>query len=176
MLPELAHAASGAHGHAPSFADIIPYWINFSLYVLVLFFLLRKPIAKGWNGRTEAIAAAVNKGKTEREQAEQLLAAAKSKQSSLASEIAALVAQIKNETAAETQEILKDSAERAERIKTQGKEMLAAEEKAFKSALRKELADEVLKRATDILKKDLNASSDATLRTSSMNTVGQLLN
>lgn len=178
-VPALAIAAPhGGHeaAHHGSSADLIPFWINFSLYVVVLFVLVRKPIASGWASRRDGIAAAVNKGKVERDQAESALRIAKGKESMLSSDIAALLAQVKNDTKAETEEVLRDAHERASRISAQGKDLLTAEQKAFETSLRKELADEVLKRATEILKKDMNASSDAALRTSSLNTVGQLLN
>ena len=54
--------------------------------------------------------------------------------------------------------------------------MATAEQKAFESQLRKELADEVMKKATLILQNDVNADTDVALRASGISDVRQLLN
>lgn len=171
-----ALAATGAHhdsGHGA--AILIPYWINFTLYAALLFVLLRKPLSRGWSSRRDTIAAAVDRGRSERERAEAALRIAKEREAAVESDIRALVAQIQSETSAEMSEILKEARERAGRVIVQGRDLIAAEERALESELRRELADEVLKRAADLLKQRVDPSLDATLRASSLKNVPQLL-
>lgn len=175
MHASLAFAAEGHGGHEGSSADLIPYWANFSMFVVVMFVLLGKPVSKGWAARRESISAAVNKGKIEQAAAEKALADARSKEATIASQIQTLTAQIKKESTAEVQEVLADAKVRADRARAQGKEMVAAEQKAFEVQLKKELAEAVVNKATEMLKGKINADTDAGLRSKAVNNIGDLV-
>lgn len=165
----------GGHHHAGSIADLAPYWINFLLYLGLLIVTLRKPISKAWAARIENIEASVNKGKNEREFAERALKEAKARETALLSEIKKITSQIKQESETESVEIVQDAKIRAERTKSQGKDMITAEAKAYEVSLKRALAEEVVKRATEILMREMNPEKDSRLRSSALKEIGSLV-
>lgn len=177
LVASSASAESAGHGggHEGSPSDLIPYWINFATYIALMFLCFRKLIANGWVARKDQIATLVNKGKIERAAAEDALRAAKAKQATIQSQVQDLLTQIKREGVAEVQEILQDAKARAERARVQGEEMLAAEQKAFETALKRELAEAVVTKATEMLKGKVNADTDAGLRAKAVGNIGELV-
>ena len=157
-IPSFA-AETGHHaeGHA---ADLVPYWINFGIYIVALIFLLRNPIASAWSARIVSIEASVSKGRKDREVAQSNLDSAKQRERSKEQTIQNLTLQIEKEAELEVEEVLRDGKERAARIAQQGKEMLQAEEKALGSDLKKMLADEVVRRAEQKLKGTMTEGKD----------------
>lgn len=175
MAAAPAFAAESGHHAEPVFTDIIPYWVNFVLYVLLLVWLLKAPVSSGWEARKENIRVSVHRGRTEREAAESALREAEGAEAAVAASIKALTDQIAREAASEAAEIVREAKEKAARTKQQGADMLAAEEKAFESALKKELAEAVVRKATERLMRDMNVEKDAPLRASALRALGNLV-
>lgn len=172
-----ASTEAGTHGqHVPSFSDIIPYWINFSLYVLILWKLLSKPVSRSWATRTREIEEAVNKGERARDEALQLLENAKTRRLSLSQTQKELEEDILHSQEHEVLEIIKDGMERAARVTAQSQDMVKAEQKSFEASLRSELSDKVLGRAKEILYKKIDAQSDKKLRDDARQGLPELLN
>lgn len=164
VLPAVASAAGGAHHGEPTFWDTKYYWVNFLLYVGLLYVLLKKPVSAGWNGRTATIAEAVNRGKLQLEKAEADLREARSRLASVDAEIAKIKSDIRRDTDLEGKQIIEDSRARAVRIVHQGKASAEAEKKALDLQLRRELAEAVLERAEAQIRRDVTAESDRGLR------------
>lgn len=177
LLAASSFAESPGHGghHTPSFADLTPYWVNFALYVFLMYSLLKNPVSKAWATRVETIAAQVNRGRIERDAAERLFAAATARRAGLPAEVQSLSEQIQQEGVTEASDLLKDARLRAQRVKDQGKDMVMAEGKALEVSLKKALAEEVLRKATEIIKGQMNVENDATMRAAAVRNISSLV-
>lgn len=174
LTPLYAYAAS--EGHESSFSDLIPYWVNFLLYLAILYKFLAKPVSQGWASRAATIESAVSRGVTERAQAQKLLDEAVARKNLLSKELRELEEEIHHQQEHESLEIINDGIERASRVNAQAQDMMKAEQKAFEASLRKDLSEEVLKKAKAILSQKLDAQSDRKLREEAVQGIPQLLN
>jgi F0F1-type ATP synthase membrane subunit b/b' len=68
--------ASGDAGHAPSISDLGVFWLNFTVYVVLLYVLAGKSISKAWAARRQSILSAVTSATDEVNAAERELNAA----------------------------------------------------------------------------------------------------
>lgn len=185
LLPIAAFAAghgSGAeHGggeheaHAGSIMDIWLFWANFLVYVMAMYFLLRKPIVSGWESRRQGIAARVESSQAELKKAEALLVDAQEKQKSIPREIVIITQDIKTQGEREAQQIVEEAKKRASRIVAQAREGIAIEQKALQLAIKRELAELVTARARERLSQEITSGNDKVLRTSALQGVRGLV-
>lgn len=176
LLAPVDVLAAGGHGAGHgSFWDLKWFILNFAIYCLALYFILRKKIAAGWSARVARLEAEVASRAAELKAAEAELRAAELQLQSLDGEIRSLKEQIARETEHEARQITTDAAKRAERIEGQTKDSLRAERRAAEAAVQRELANTVVKRAEEKLKAKLNADSDKALRARALDGVKQLV-
>lgn len=160
--------------HAGSIGDLTFYYINFALYILFLYFVLRKPVRQGWVSRSLKIEEAVNRGKIELAKAEEALKAAKNQLAGVDSEIKKIGEEIRADTRNETKLIVDDAKVRAERIVQQGKLSAQSEIKALEQSLRRELASLIMQKATEQVRAKINTEADVKLRRSSLSGISGL--
>lgn len=137
-VSDVAVASAGA-GHHPSIHDIIPFWVNFVIYIALMTALLRKPIKNGWASRRNRIAEEVASATSEMEAAERELAAVEALTKNLSLEQERARVEILNQGELESDSIVSAAKEKAARLATSTKDLLEGESRSaqahFRSAL-----------------------------------------
>lgn len=155
LLVPVACASSG-HGE-PSIGDLTFYWINFALYVGIMIYVLRKPLAKGWAARTARIKQSVMQSSDDVEAAERELNAIEALTKSLPTEEEKIKQQIVEQANAEAADIVRQAEQRAARIREQAKELLKGETRSAQSTFRQSL----VARAVQLAKEKFGAGEFA---------------
>ncbi len=137
-VSDVAVASAGA-GHHPSIHDIIPFWVNFVIYIALMTALLRKPIKNGWASRRNRIAEEVASATSEMEAAERELAAVEALTKNLSLEQERARVEILNQGELESDSIVSAAREKAARLAISTKDLLEGESRSaqahFRSAL-----------------------------------------
>ena len=175
-LPILAFAAEAEHEHNGSASDLVPYWIHFAAFVVILYFLIKNPITQAVVARREKISDGVNAGRRQLEEAEQKLSHAQKRFAQLAQSIEALKQEIASDTEREAKLLLADAIDRAARIKSNSENSASAEIKAAQLKIRNEVAERAIELAREQLRAKLNLDSDKALRSSALSGVSGLAN
>ena len=163
----LAESEEGGHhaGHVPAdVSTLIPYAVNFSLYVLLLVVTLRKPLSSFWSNRVTTLEASVSAGQLETAKATETLRAAQIRAASINSEIDRIKNDIGKDAKTEAQEILKSAHERALRIREQGRSLAEGDSNHARASYRQKLSKLVVSKASELLKNDVTAAIDTTIR------------
>lgn len=156
--------AGGGGGHVGTISDLLWPWVNFSLYVVLMGALLRKPFAKAWQARREGIEQAVTAGAKEMQEAERVLMLARSREQMIEADCKNLNASILEDAKREGAQLLEDAKRRAEFLARQAAEAVNAEQRQAERSLRREVAEKVLARANELLKRELTPEIDRELR------------
>ncbi len=143
-----AFASSSAHGE-PSIADLTVYWANFVVYSVILYVLLRKPIANGWSARRARIQDAVASCTSQVETAERELNAVEALTKGLSSEQDRARAEIVAQAKLEAQQIVENARVKATRVREQAKDMVAGEGRSAESTFRTSLVTRALELARE---------------------------
>lgn len=141
-----AFASSSAHGE-PSIADLTVYWANFTVYSILLYVLLRKPIAHGWNARRARIQETVESCASQVASAERELNAIEALTKGLASEQDRARTEIVTQAKLEAEQIVASARTKATRIREQAKDMVAGEGRSAESTFRTTLVARALELA-----------------------------
>lgn len=163
---KLAVAAEGhevAHHESP-WASLGSKWVHFLVYIGIMYWLLRKPLAAFWVNRRQTIYDAVNQGKVALSAANQRLSTARSKVSVVDAEATRIQNDLAKETKQESARIIEDAKARAAYILDRAKITAAAEERAAEVAVRRDVADRVIEKARERLSKELTEEADRGLR------------
>lgn len=177
LAPALAFAAEG-HGeqHVQGAAALIPFWINFLVYVAFLFYITRKPVLKVWASRRERIESAVGGSKAELDAAQSSLRQVNSKLSGFQTECARLTTEVENDTKGECEELKRSAKFKAERVAARSKESMRSEQKSAEVKLQREVAELAFKLARERLSSSTSMESDRRLRDASLNSIKSLVN
>lgn len=158
-------AAHGAeHGAHHGYGFLFWYWINFALYIVAMYFILRKIVANGWDARRERIRFALEAGKRSMDAALERRAAAQKQSTQLESQVKELISTIEREGDLECQKLTRDAEQRAKDIQSHATESLGMEAKAQKVQMQREVAEIVLARASEMLRTQVTKESDRPLR------------
>ena len=141
-LPAVAEEAEGPH--EGSILDLTSNWINFIIYVALLYVLLRNAIPKAWAARREKIRESVLASKEELDAAERELHAVEALTANLAREQERAKREILEAADLEARAIKGSAAERAERIKAQAKDLLVGEGRSAETQVRASLVARAL--------------------------------
>jgi F-type H+-transporting ATPase subunit b len=131
--------ASGGEGHAPSAWDLRFLWLNFVLYVVLLYVLLKKVIASGWAARRHKIEKSVVSATSEVEAAEKTLRSIEDLVRNLKSEQEKAREEILSLAKEEAASIVRAAEERAERVRAQAKDLLKGESRSAQASFRSAL-------------------------------------
>ena len=164
LLAETAEHGGEAHGGAHHEASLAWPWINFAIYVIGLYFILRKPLSGMWHNRRDTLMSLRERGALELRNAQGLLVEAERRIANVEPEAVHLERSIIADGEREGQQLVAEAKSRAERISKQLDESISSELRGAEVALRRELADKVLATAADRLRKELNADSDRSIR------------
>jgi len=145
LLIATASAAEEAEGpHHGSILDLVSNWVNFLIYVAVLYVCLRKVIPSAWAARREKIRETVLSSKSELEAAERELAAVEALTQNLLQEQERAKREIIEQAELEAAAIISSAQERAVRIKSQTKDLLVGEGRSAELQVRASLVSRAL--------------------------------
>ena len=148
-------------GHAVSISHLTWYVINFTLFVGMVFYLIKKPFVKFWNNRSQSIAEAVNRGELELKLAREKLTESQNKLAQLTAErLQEIENAIKKEGELEAKAILEQSNLQKEQMLKQSEQTLIAEKNSASSDVRKQVAEHVMKLVEEKVKTSFDASKD----------------
>ena len=146
-LPGVAFASSG-HGE-PSIGDLTFYWINFALYIGLMTYILRKPIANGWGARVARIKQTVAQSGDDVDAAERELNAIDALIKALPLEQDKIRQQLVEQANAEADDVIKQAQQRATRIKDQARELLKGETRSAQVSFKQSLVARALQLAKE---------------------------
>jgi F-type H+-transporting ATPase subunit b len=164
LLVFLAFPASAFAAQAESFWDLRWHWMNFVLYLVLLYFLVRKPIAQVWSSRISAIERDVTANKRNLEEANTRFEQVQSKLEQVDEEIRVFSEAIERESQKEAARVIDEAKAKAEKIIAQAKLSAIAEQKGLEAALRRELSEQVIEQAEARLKTGLSEAEHRALR------------
>jgi F0F1-type ATP synthase membrane subunit b/b' len=136
----LAHSdfafASGGAGHQPSIHDIVPFWVNFVIYIALMTVLLRKPIKNGWASRRSRIAEEVASATADMEAAERELAAVEALTKNLSHEQERARVEVLKQGELESNSIVSAAKEKATRLASSARDLLEGESRSAQAHFR----------------------------------------
>lgn len=174
-IVEPAFAAGGGDGHHASFVDIIPYWVNFLLYVSIMYFIFRGSAAEAWRRRRANIEASISAIEKEMAALEAKIGEARGKLASIDKDIERINTEIGREAEGESSLVLAEAERAAKRIREQGQDLIKAERRSIEASVQQELAENVIRIATEKLKAESSPQADRTRRDASLGHIGQLV-
>lgn len=149
-LTVVASAADEAEGpHHGSILDLASNWVNFLLYLGVLYLCLRKAIPNAWAARREKIRETVLSSKAELEAAERELHTVEALTHNLTQEQARATKEILEQAELEATAIKSAADERAARVVSQAKELLIGETRSAEAQVRQSLVARALEIARE---------------------------
>lgn len=175
VLPLVAFAEEGQGHHVASFSDLTVFWLNFVVYLMILYFLLRKPVPALWAKRRQSIEHGVRTSAQELAQAKQNLNAARQKLSNLESDIALLREEMRMEIQAEQQALEEYGKSKSAKILARARDNYQTERRSFEQKLQHEISELALKLVRDRLSSEISAESDRTWRDAALKNVKGLV-
>ena len=148
--PAIAFAAGGGKA---SIGDLAWYFTNFTLYAVLLTYLLKDVLRRSWKQRREDIETAVNRGEREMQAAKAALMEATEKVSSLTPEyLEGVATQIETEAKEEAKRVLAIAEQSTEQIKQNAEQSISAERAKNEATIRNDIAELVVQKAAERIK------------------------
>lgn len=145
LVPTLALAASaGSEGHHGIPESLTYSAINFGLYVVLLFFLLRKPVRNYFKSRKESFSQALIKAEAARNEAEARKKEINDRLQRLESSSDESIAQARAEAAALRARILQDAEAVSRNLRAEAQRTAQVEIERAKNELREELLSQAV--------------------------------
>jgi F-type H+-transporting ATPase subunit b len=153
-----------ASGHAPTVSDLLLPSINFSLYLALMVKLLAKPISLQLQLRKENMESFIKRAAMQWDQARRHLLDVQRRFNNLDAELKEIATRIDNEAAKEATQMVMDAETQAKAIIKRAEQAAIAEANALEAEIRHDLAQEVIRIASEKLAKEINTDSDLPLR------------
>ena len=131
--------------------------MNFTVLAAALFFLLRKPLARGLNARTAGIRDQLSDLEARKKEAEAQLAAYNEKLAQLDQEAEQLVAEYVRQGNETRERILKEAEKAAEKLEIQALRNIEHEFKTAKAKLKEDILEKALVKAEEIIQERITA-------------------
>lgn len=173
----LAVAAGAEEQHVAAgvlFKDFLWRCLNFAVTFGLLAYFVTKPLRNGLAGRREGIAKALADAEQARTEAEARFAEYDRKLAKAATEVDAIYAEIRHEGELESQKIIANAQEMAEKIKAEAKKSAALEVARARAELQREAAKMAVAIAEDLLQKGFTAQDHDRLVNEYTQKVGEL--
>lgn len=149
LAPATAFAAAGGHGEAHGIPSFVMWQaINFTLFALLMFFFLRKPVVNYFRGREESFKSALVKAEAARKEAEQRRNEIKRKIEQIESTAEQSIANARAEAQALREKITQEAAELSRNLKDEAHQ--AAQHEVVRAT--NQLRDELLSQAMTLSK------------------------
>ena len=170
--PTLGHCSAEGHD---GISSLIPFWVNFAIYIAVLFIALRKIIPQAWMARRNAILENVTAAARELEQAERSVRDAEDKTKNLSNEQEAARQEIIKQAQLEAAQIIATAKEKAERQKAQAKDLIQGESRSAESVFRSELVFKAVELARDKFKSGAYTAKESSYRSAALDRAKRLV-
>jgi F-type H+-transporting ATPase subunit b len=148
-------------------------FLNLFIFSAALVFLLRRPLTDAFRSRREAIRRDLLKARAERDQALAKLAEVESRLTKLDSEVATIQRHSRKEAEAEAARIAQETEAEMLRLREQAQHEIESATKAAKQELRRFAAQQSVKLAEEIIKRDIRPADDARLVRWAVNQLGR---
>ena len=164
FLSQAAFANTSEHAeHIPSITDIGSNWINFLLYVGLMYKLLSKPISNGWAARKESIKEVTTKGRDLLLLAEEELYGWVNKKLELDAEKESIKQSLIKEANLESETIAAEAIRRASDIKVQSNVLSQNTVRKAEGLLEKNVTEKIVAEALKIAKTKHSKQNDSKL-------------
>lgn len=140
---------------APEFQALIPYFVNFSIVVAIVFFAGRKPLRKYVYQRHERVRDSVEGAAASHQKSATRLDSAKRSLAGLASEDRAIVQRESDGAEQEGKEILEKARAEAQRVAREAERLAAAEREEAAERVKHQFLDLVVRETEESLKRGL---------------------
>lgn len=150
---------------------VIPYAINFSLVVVILYFAARKPLRKYVYQRHERMSDAFNVAASQFKKAQDRHQAAKSSVNNLGKKESEYFSSGRSAAEAEKKEIIEKAHAEAKRLLLEADRMMAAETDDNTQKIKKEFLEMIVAQTESGLKKDLKSSDHSAIYKRAQNSI-----
>jgi F0F1-type ATP synthase membrane subunit b/b' len=161
-------ASAWASGGPASIGDLKSYWINFVIYICLLFICLRKVIPAAWTARREAIQATVRNATRDLESAEAEVKDVETRTRNLEADKRKAMDEIIRQAEAEASAAVSQAREKATRASVQAVDLLKGEGRAAEVEYRSELVARALQLAREKFQQGAFADKEAGYRDAAM--------
>lgn len=138
-------------------------WFNLLLFVLVMYLLLRRPLAKVFNERRETIRRDLMRAQEERDAALKKLDEVNARLQTLDAEVTQVREQASREATAERARIAEETKRETERLRDQAEREITSVAKAAQQGLREFTAAQSVELAEQMIRQEMRPETDARL-------------
>ena len=164
MFPELNPAIILlAEGASPISVSDVARVVNLVLFVLLMYFVLRKPIGEAFRARQEGIRRDLMRAQEERDAALARLAEVEGRLANLDAEVEAIRAQAERDALAESERIARSTEDDIRKLREQSRREIESAGKAARAELRAYTAEQSVRLAEDIIRREMRPEDDARL-------------
>lgn len=149
-------------------------FLNLTIFVLILVYLLKKPLSSAFKAKREAIRAELIKAEEEKQAALNQLTLAEAKLARIESESDEIVEKAKQEAEEEKARILREAEVEANRLRAQAENEIERQSQLVRLELRRFSAEESVRLAEEKIKQNINAAKDARLVKANLKSIGGL--
>ena len=174
IIPAIA-LAQEEHAHTPSIADLSWHLINFAIYLAILAYFIPGAFKTAWRARRQRIAAAVASSREVLERADARLNSARAQLTRSRADSDAIGIEIEKHAKLEAAKMVEDAHAKGVQIVARAKTLAAAERRAALSKVRRDVAEQVINQARQIISRNHNSQSDKPLRSAALSGVKQIV-
>lgn len=138
-------------------------FFNLTVFVLFLYFVLRKPLSEAFRGRRESIRRELIRAKEERDAALSKLEEVQGRLGRLDTEVEAIRTQAQKEAQEERERIARSTQEEIKRLREQAQREIETSGKVARQELRRYAAEKSVELAEEILRREMRPEDDARL-------------
>lgn len=164
--PALASGGEGAHEASPTWLGV-PMWVwqsvNLAVFLFLLVYFLRRPLAKFFAGRRQEIDAALRKAEEDRRRAEETARSLSARLVELEAELERMRTKAAQEAQAEHTALLAEAQRDADRVVERARGEMDARVRAARKELTAYTGDLAVRLAKEILARDVTAEDQRRL-------------
>ena len=149
-------------------------FVNLAIFILIMVYLLKKPLSEAFKAKREAIRADLIKAEEKRQAALAQLTSSEAKLASLDMESANVIKHAEAEAEAEKSRIAKETEDEIKRLQSQAASEIERKSQQVKAELRRFSAEESIRLAEEKLRAQINADKDAQLVRAGIQSIGGL--
>lgn len=158
LAPVSAWAAGGGDGHGFPWGHFAASWVNFAIFLGILWKFALPPIQRFFAERREKLMADLNEAKRLREEAEARVTQYEAKLDALDAEREALLTEYRAAGERERDKIVEDAKRQVEKLRQDAERMLEQEVKKAIASLEQKAVDEAIGLARKMAAERLNSS------------------
>lgn len=149
-------------------------FLNLTIFVLIMYRLLKKPLGSAFKAKREIIRAELIKAEEQKQAALSELTSVEAKLANLDAERDDVIERAKEEAAAEKTRIAKEAEIESERLRVQAEGEIERKAAQVRAELRRFSAEESIRLAEEKLRSGMNAESDSRLVKAGISAIGGL--